>query len=150
MLAVLLGVTVTGSPVRAHGIQLTVPAGWHRVQAASDRPVTDPLTQLVVGTNGVRAHRSQCQIAAYRVPPAGAVVVVIAWRHGEASPHDVGLARLTSVHKPSFECFAGRGTAAAVTLRGRLYQVNVMVGDRASEGLIAEALAVGRSLVATR
>jgi hypothetical protein len=42
-----------------------------------------------------------------------------------------------------FECFAGAG--ATLTLDGKAYQVNVMVGDRASKERVADALAVGRS-----
>ena len=56
---------------------LSVPAGWHRVQAAGDGPVTDPRTLLVVGTAGVRSKPTHCQIAAYRVTIDGAVVVVV-------------------------------------------------------------------------
>jgi hypothetical protein len=44
-----------------------------------------------------------------------------------------------------FECYAGRGAAAQVHLRGIDYQVNVMVGDRASSSRIADALRVARS-----
>jgi hypothetical protein len=54
------------------------------------------------------------------------------------------------VNKPSFECFTGRGTFAQVRLRRTAYQVNVMVGDRASKRRIAEALAVARSFDVAR
>lgn len=141
----------TAGTIRAHGIALTLPAGWHRVRAAGDGPVTDPRTLLVVGTVGVRSKPTRCQIAAYRVPADGAVVVVVGWKSatsggGHLPPGRRPLAKLTSVRRPSFECFAGRGAAASVTLRGRAYQVNVMVGDSASARLISEALRVGRSL----
>ena len=52
---------------------------------------------------------------------------------------------LFAVHRPSFECFSGRGAVADVLLGGKPYQVNVMVGDRASKSRVAEALAVARS-----
>jgi hypothetical protein len=52
---------------------------------------------------------------------------------------------MTSVTRPSTECFAGRGTAASLALGGKAYQVNVMVGDFAPAQLVADALAVGRS-----
>jgi hypothetical protein len=100
---------------------------------------------------GVRPRTSQCQIAAYRIPAAGAVVVVVGWRSivtaGGApwKPGRAPLKKLVSVHRPSFECFSGRGAVAAVLLRGKPYQVNVMVGDRASKPSVAEALAVARS-----
>ncbi len=137
--------------VSAHGARLLVPRAWQRAEAASDGPVTDPRTLLVVGTAGVRPRKSRCQIAAYHVPAAGAVVVVVGWRTvaaaggGTQKPGRRPLLRLRSVRRPSFECFSGRGAVAQVLLRGKPYQVNVMVGERASERRVAEALAVARS-----
>jgi hypothetical protein len=141
----------SGRIVAGHGVRLTVPIGWSRVQAAPDGPVTDPRTLLVVGTAGVHAKETQCQIAAYRVPADGAVVVVVGWRSlkysgaENAKPGYAPLKKLTVVRKPSFECFRGRGAAADVVIHGVAYQVNVMVGDRASKSRVAKALAVGRS-----
>ena len=136
--------------IRANGVQLTLPSGWHRVASAGDGPVTDPRTLLVVGTVGARPKPTQCQIAAYRVPPKGAVVVVVGWKTaasggGHMKPGRWPLAKLTSVRRPSFECFAGRGAAASLALGGKAYQVNVMVGDSASAQDVAHALAIGRS-----
>lgn len=146
------GVAASGNHVVvAHGIRLTLPHAWNRVRAAPDGPVTDPRTLLVVGTAGVRAKPTRCQIAAYRVPAEGAVVVVVGWRSltysgAENAKQGYGpLTKLVGVRKPSFECFGGRGAAADVVIRGVAYQVNVMVGDRASRSRVAEALAVGRS-----
>jgi hypothetical protein len=136
-----------GAVVRAHGVQMTVPSGWQHVKSAGDGPVTDPRTLLVVGTHGVTAKRSTCQIGAYRIPPTGAVVVVVGWTRSNGAT-DLGtgaLARLRSVRRSFFECFGGRGAAAALVLRGREYQVNVIVGGSASRRRVAEALAVGRS-----
>jgi hypothetical protein len=48
---------------------------------ASDEPVTDRRTLLMVGTTGVQARSSPCQIATYRLPPSGAVMVVVGWRN---------------------------------------------------------------------
>ena len=113
--------------------------------------MTDPQTLLVVGTAGVRPQASNCGIAAYRLPPAGAVVVVVGWKSvataggGPWEPGRAPLKNLLAVHRPSFDCFSGRGTAATVLLAGKPYQVNVMVGDRASKRRVAEALAVARS-----
>lgn len=141
----------SGRSAAANGVMLTLPLGWSRVQAASDGPVTDPRTLLVVGTVGVRAKLTQCQIAAYRIPADGAVVVVVGWRslkHSGAENAEPGYAqlrKLVTVHRPSFECFAGWGAAADLVIHGTAYQVNVMVGDRASKLRVAEALAVGRS-----
>jgi hypothetical protein len=134
--------------VRARGVALTIPAGWLRVAAAGDFP--DPRTLLVVGTTGVIPTPTQCQIAAYRVPAHGAVVVVVGWKTatsagGRMKPGRGPLKKLTSVKRPSFECFAGRGAAASLALGGKAYQVNVMVGNSTSAQQIAEALAVGRS-----
>jgi hypothetical protein len=145
----------SGRIIASHGVRVVVPSGWQRVQAASDGPVTDPRTLLVVGTARVRPKPSHCQIAAYRIPAAGAVVVVVGWKSpaaagGTPKPGRAPLKALTAVHRPSLECFAGRGAAADVHLGGRLYQVNVMVGDRASKRRVAEALAVARSFNLTR
>ena len=149
MLAVLavLGSVGVGAAISANGVQVWAPAGWHRVVPAVAGPVTDPRTVLVVGTSGVRARLTQCQIAAYRLPADGAVVVVVRWKsaRGISAPGRTELTKLTAVHRPSFECFKGRGAAAQVELRGRVYQVNVLVGDRASKQRIAEALSVARS-----
>lgn len=145
----------TGRTISSHGVRVVVPPGWQHVQAASDGPVTDPRTVLVVGTTEVRPKPSQCQIAAYRIPPAGAVVVVVGWKTatsggGSLKPGRAPLKKLHGVHRPSFECFAGRGAVAQVALGGKAYQVNVMVGDRASSQRVADALAVARSFDLTR
>ena len=139
-----------GSTARAHGVRLTLPHGWQRVAPAADSSVQDPRTLLVAGTAGVAAKPHRCQIAAYRVQPRGAVVVVVGWKSvasggAHPPPGRAPLDHLVSVHRPSFECFSGRGAAATVLLGGRLYQVNVMVGDRAGPRAVAQALAVGRS-----
>lgn len=137
--------------ISEHGVKLTVPARWMPVPAASDGAVVDPKTLLVVGTRGAEPKASQCQIAAYRIPPRGAVVVVVGWkslRNSGASGTKEGrspLTRLVRVRRPSFECFNGRGAAADLVLAGRAYQVNVMVGDQATPRVIEQALAVGRS-----
>ena len=112
--------------------------------------MTDPRTLLVVGTAGVVPRPTQCQIAAYRVPARGAVIVVVGWKTatsggGRIKPGRWPLERLTSVKRPSFECFGGRGAAASLALGGKAYQVNVMVGNSASAVKIADALAVARS-----
>jgi hypothetical protein len=140
----------SGRTVRAHGVAVTVPVGWHRVASASDGPVTDPRTLLVVGTLGVVPKSTQCQIAAYRVPARGAVVVIVGWKTaasggGRMKPGRWPLNAMTFVRRPSFECFAGRGAAASLALAGKGYQVNVMVGDSASAQRVAGAVAVGRS-----
>jgi hypothetical protein len=140
----------SGRIVSAGGVRVVVPGGWQRVTATGDGNVVDPRTLLVVGTLGVRARPSACQIAAYRVQPRGAAVVVVGWKTatsggGAPKPGRAPLDLLRSVSRPSFECFAGRGAVAQVRLGGRVYQVNVMVGDLASRQRVAEALAVGRS-----
>jgi hypothetical protein len=96
----------------------------------------------------VKAKRTQCQIGTYRVPPTGAVVAVVAWKgtNGDKRPPSrKPLDQLKAVTPAFFECFSGRGAAAALVLGRRRYQVNVMVGDSASKQRIADALAVGRS-----
>jgi len=137
--------------ITAHGVRFLVPHGWQRVPASAAGRVTDPRTLLVVGTARVRPRSSQCLIAAYRLPPTGAVVVVVRWQSvasaggGTLPAGRAPLTKLRSVHRPSFECFSGRGAATKLLLGGHPYQVNVMVGDRASRQRVAEALAVARS-----
>jgi hypothetical protein len=117
--------------------------------------VTDPRTLLVAGTAGVHPQASQCQIGGkYHIPADGAVVIVIGWLSssaggGPVNPGRAPLDHLTRVRKSMFECYAGRGAAAQVHLHGIDYQVNVMVGDRASSSRIADALRVARSLNST-
>lgn len=156
--AVLLALTVTsvangggGQTVRAHGVQLTMPEGWHRVAPAGDGPVTDPRTLLVVGTAGAMPRPTRCQIAAYRVPAHGVVVVTLGWKTATSGggrrmkPGRWPLRMMTSVQRPRFECFGGSGTSASLVLGSRAYQVSVMVGRSTSPQNIAKALAVGRS-----
>lgn len=140
-----------GRVISAHGVRLTAPKGWQLVRPASSGPVTDPRTLLAVGTPGVQAKPSRCEFAAYRIPPQAAAVVVVGWSSIAAAggvantPGRAPLKRLVAVSRPSFECFAGRGTAADVLLGGKPYQVNVLVGDRASGRRVKQALAVARS-----
>jgi hypothetical protein len=136
--------------VSSHGIQVVMPGGWSLVRPARG-PVTDPATLLVVGTAGVHAKPSRCPIAAYRIPADGAVVVVVGWRSigtaggAAAQPGRAPLEGLVTVKRPSFDCFAGRGAAAYVVFGARPYQVNVLVGDRASQDQVDQALGVARS-----
>jgi hypothetical protein len=139
--------------VSADGVRVNIPSGWHVVRPA--QPFSDPRTLLVVGTAGVAAKSSGCEIASYRIPARGAVVVVVGWRTlasagGTSAPGRGPLKKLVSVTRPSFECFSGRGAGASVTLAGKAYQVNVMVGDRASKGQVSKALAVARSFDVVR
>ena len=151
VLASLASACGRGRVVSAHGVRVVVPPGWHEVQAVRNGAVIDPRTLLVVGTAGARTKPSRCQIAAYRVPAAGAVVVVVGWSSvttaggGPWNPGRAPLEALRGVHRPSFECFSGRGAVADVLLGAKPYQVNVLVGDRASTHRVAEALAVARS-----
>jgi hypothetical protein len=119
----LLGAVGVGVAVSANGVQVWAPAEWHRVASAGDGPVTDPRTLLVVGTAGVRPHLPHCQIAAYRVPPEGAVVVIVGWKgaNGDTGLGTKELARLTTVKRGAGECFKGRGASATVVLGQREY-----------------------------
>lgn len=138
--------TISGS-----GVKVNAPASWQQVHFLGEDRIVDPHTVLVVGTRGVRPSlTSGCQIAAYRVPNDGAVVVVVRWRTetsggGRPTSGRSPLQTLTRVKRPSFECFNGRGTAAQLALHGHAYQVNVMVGNQATPGTVAKALAVARS-----
>jgi hypothetical protein len=142
--------------IERNGVKLDAPQSW-RLVTRGDAGVVDPTTVLVAGSPGVKPLlNAGCEIAAYHVPPTGAVVVVVRWRtvtSGGGRP-PVGrapLKALTRVRRPSFECFAGRGATAQLALDGHAYQVNVMVGDRATARSIRQALAAARSfrLIAT-
>jgi hypothetical protein len=145
------GCSSGGRTISAHSVRVVVPSGWQRVEAAPAGPITDPRTLLVVGTAGVQPKATRCEIAAYRLPPSGAVVVVFGWKSiatAGGGPWTQGrgpLKSLVAVRRPSFECFSGRGASSAVLLGGKPYQVDVMVGDRASKTRVEEALAIGRS-----
>jgi hypothetical protein len=139
--------------LRTGGVSVKAPAGWSLVPAAATDAdaATDPRTVLVAGTEGATPRRSECQVAAYRVPSDGAVVVALRWP-GKAPdwlPAEEGLADLR-LRREYFACFDGRGASAQIALRGRAYQVNVMVGDKATARTIATALAVARSFDAAR
>jgi hypothetical protein len=141
----------TGRIVSANGARLVIPAGWQRIQAANPGAVSDPRTVLVVGTAGVRPTTSPCLDAAYHVPVTGAVVVAVGWKSvasaggGSPTPGRAPLKKLVAVRRHLSECFAGRSAVADVLLGGRPYQVNVLVGDRATKRRVAEALKVARS-----
>jgi hypothetical protein len=134
------------SMLRGGGVQLVVPDGWGEVVAA-DGSTSEPKTLLVVGTRGAKPIESRCQVAAYRVPVDGAVVVVIGWRD---SIGDKPALQLSKLRRPTFDCFAGRGSVGQVTRRERDFQVNVMVGDKADSTTVADALAVARSFQIVR
>jgi hypothetical protein len=107
----------------AHGVRLAVPTGLERVLSAGDGPAIDPKTLLVVGTSGVHPRSSQCQVASYSIPPAGAVVVIVGWKtatsaSGDLKPGRAPLASLRSVRRPSFECFNRRGRASRARRQG--------------------------------
>lgn len=131
-------------PARGGGVELELPVGWEKVVPARGTTVGDPQTLLVIGTDGVRAVESDCQVSSYRVPANGAVVVVIGWRDAVGTSGFLPLSAL-KLRRGTFECFAGRGAVAQVTRRNRDFQVNVMVGDRASTDTVEDALAAARS-----
>ena len=126
-----------GDVARSGGVQLTLPDGWSKV-VSRDTRVDDPRTLLVIGTDGVKGIDSDCQVSSYRVPSDGAVVVVIGWRD---SVGGTGLLPLSAMklRRGTFDCFAGRGAVGRLTRRDRDFQVNVMVGDRATASTIDAA-----------
>ncbi len=135
--------------IAANSVKVVVPAGWHRVEAAPTA-ITDPVTALVVGTQGVRPRLVPCEITAYRIPSAGAAVVVVRWRTetsgGGRPPRSRRPLSHVVLNRLGFECWPGhRGGAVELALGGHAYQVNVLVGDRASPATVRQALAVVRS-----
>ena len=133
------------STVRGGGVELVLPDGWARVQPVPQTSTDDPRTAIVIGTDGVRAIDTDCQVSSYRVPSDGAVVVVIGWRDATGASSYLPLSGM-KLRRGTFECFADRGAVAQVTRHGLDYQVNVMVGDRASAATIDDALAAARSI----
>jgi hypothetical protein len=128
--------------VRGGGVELEVPEGWAKVERAAEPVGSDPRTLLVVGTKGARPIPTPCQVASYRVPADGAVVVVIGWSE---SYLDAQKLELTKLRRPTFACFEGGGAVGQVSRKGRDYQISIMVGDDASPQTIREAFAVARS-----
>jgi hypothetical protein len=139
----------TNDVARGGGVELTLPDGWSRVQPAPQPSADDPHTVLVIGTDGVRAFDSTCKVSAYRVPSDGAVVVVIGWREPTGVSSFLPLSGM-KLRRGTFQCFADRGAVAQVNRRGLDYQVNVMVGDRASQDTVDAALDAARSIAAAR
>jgi hypothetical protein len=78
------------------------------------------------------------------------VVVVIGWKgkipSNAGHPGRKPLQKLVTVTQGGSPCFSGRGNYAQVTLRDKVDQVNVLVGDHASRTLIARSLTIARSL----
>lgn len=130
--------------VRGGGVEVTLPVGWAKVQPAREPTLAEPHTLLVVGTDGVRAVDTDCQVSSYRVPATGALVVVIGWRDSIGRAGFLPLSAM-KLRRGTFECFAGRGAVAQLTRRNRDFQVNVMVGDRADAETIADAFEAARS-----
>ncbi len=137
-------VAAADDAVRAGGVQLSLPDGWSKVTPAPD-PRSDPRTLLVIGTDGAKAISSDCQVSSYRVPADGAVVVVIGWKDSVGGTSYLPLSGM-KLRRGTFDCFAGRGAVGRVTRRDRDFQVNVLVGDRASDATIDSALDAARSL----
>lgn len=133
--------------VRGGGVQLELPDGWAKVERAAEPVKADPRTLLVAGTKSVRSVETLCQVASYRVPDDGAVVVVIGWREGFLDQTKLELSKL---RRGTFACFEGRGAAGQVTRKGRDYQISLMVGDDATQKTIREAFAVARSFALAR
>jgi hypothetical protein len=140
----------TDRAIVAGGIGVRVTGDWARVPAADTGSETDPRTLLVVGTRGVAPRTTSCQVSSYRIPADGAAVVVIGWRGiaPDGLPRDRSELLEMRLKRPMFECFDGRGAVAQIVVKGRAYQVNVLVGDRATRDAVAGALAVARSFAA--
>jgi hypothetical protein len=132
-----------GEVARAGGVQLTLPDGWSKV-VSHDTRADDPRTLLVIGTDGVKAIDSDCQVSSYRVPSDGAVVVVIGWRDSIGGSSLLPLSAM-KLRRGTFDCFAGRGAVGRLTRRDRDFQLNVLVGDRASAATVDAALDAAKS-----
>jgi hypothetical protein len=145
-----IGQSGSGHTVSENGVAVQVPPGWSRVRSAGAGPVIDPVTVLVVGTAGVVPRASACQVASYRVPSEGAVVVVVRWRTetsgGGQPPRSREPLQDMQLDRGGFDCWPGHlGGAADLAFDGHAYQVNVMIGDDAPKNRVEEALSVARS-----
>lgn len=150
LVAVGVAQSAADRPVVAGVVGVRATDDWARVPPAPAGSETDPRTVLVVGTRGVAVRASHCQVSSYRIPADGAAVVVLGWRGTapEGLPRDRSQLQAMRLRRPLFECFDGRGAVAQIVVKGRAYQVNVMIGDRATRDTVAEALAVARSFAA--
>lgn len=144
MLSASVATAALQDSARGGGVELDLPSGWAKVAPARAPGVTEPQTLLVIGTEGVRAVETDCQVSSYRVPSNGAVVVIVGWRDAAGTSGFLPLSAL-KLRRGTFECFAGRGAVAQVTRRNRDFQINVMVGDRASTATVEDALQAARS-----
>jgi hypothetical protein len=131
--------------IRGGGVELVLPDGWSRIAIAPQSALDDPRTVLVIGTEGVESIETECLVSSYRVPSDGAAVVVIGWREPGGASAFLPLSTM-KLRRGLFACFSARGAVAQVTRRGLDYQVNVMVGDRASAETIEAALDAARSI----
>jgi len=133
--------------LEAEGVAVRLPPGWDQVIPGPGTSNGDADTVLVAGTDGVQARKTPCLVASYRIPADGAAVVVIG-RSGAPSaaiPRDRSELQELKLQREYLSCFDGRAGVAQIALGGRTYQVNVMVGDRASALVVVQALAVARS-----
>lgn len=150
VVALVTTAVATAAPWRlleADGVSLRLPPAWSEVQPAKLPVTPDAETLLVAGTDGVKAQKTPCLVASYRIPDDGAAVVVIV-RAGVASaavPRDREELQVLKLQREYLACFDGRAAVAQIALRGRAYQVNVMIGDRASAFTVLQALTVARS-----
>jgi hypothetical protein len=135
--------------ISAHGVKVAVPAGWVRLHPGPDH-VDQPRTLLAVGTHGVRVTASSCASPVYDLPPSGAAIAIVGWSSiaaagGSPPPGRGPLDALRGVRKGLFECFTGRGAAVDLLISGKRYQLRVLVGSRATNARVQDAVAVARS-----
>lgn len=150
LMATAVAHAATNHPVAASGVAVRVAGDWARVAPAPAASSSSVRTVLVVGTRGVAPRASECHVAAYRIPPDGAAVVVLTSRGAAPAglPRDRSQLRAMKLTRPLFACFDGRGAMGQIVIGNRAYQVNVMVGDRAAPRRVADALAAARSFAA--
>lgn len=138
--------------VASGGVLVRVPGDWARITPApaGAAAASGSRTVLVVGTQGVAPRPSECQVASYRIPADGAAIVVLGSRGTAPAglPRDRSQLQAMRLKRPLFTCFDGRGAVAQIVIANHAYQVNVMVGDRATRETVADALAAARSFAA--
>jgi hypothetical protein len=115
------------------GVTLVLPLGWHFDGKPGTPGVTDPLARIVVGSEPVQQHESQCQVADFAPSPTGIAIVVLEWEQTDGRPGarpETFDSRVLPLRTGSIECFDGLGGVVAFTENDRVLGVYVLAGDR--------------------
>jgi hypothetical protein len=132
------------------GVSIELPPGWHAGTPA-DGNVIDPLTRVAASSAPIRLRQVPCQIARYAPPPTAVAVVLVEWKPSDearpgARPQRFTRQTLKLYPPPAIECFDGPGGTVQFVDHGRVFGAYLLVGKRAPQGLVEEALSVLNTL----